>query len=466
VPRPNTEHAQVNTDTFNTSGEELVIPYNFVPRPYQLPLFQAIDSGYKRACVIWCRRAGKDKALFNLLIKKALERVGVYFYFFPTFTQGRKVIWDGIDNDGFRFLHHVPDYLIESKNNQEMKIVLTNGSVIQVVGTDDVDRVRGTNPVGCVFSEFSWQNPQAWDIVRPILTNNGGWAVFNSTPFGKNHFYKLYQQNKDRDNWFCEVVTVEDMLDENGNRFVSDDMIQEEIDSGMDEDLVQQEFYCSFTAVTKGFFYSKQLVEAEQEGRVTNVPYDPAVPVDTWWDLGINDSTAIWFTQTVNKEIHVIDYYERNGEPLDHYAKILQRKDYVYGKHHFPHDVTVRELGTGRSRLEVLEDLLGARNVEVIPKLSREDGISAARMLLPRCWFDAEKCKQGLDALQNYHKEWDETRKTFKNTPAHDWSSHAADAFRYFAVGYEAPRRKLSRKDKLVKKYSRQQRRTKGYLRA
>ena len=235
---------------------EITIPYKFEPRQYQLELLQALDSGYDRAIAVWSRRAGKDKTLLNLVVKKALERVGVYYYFFPTFTQGRRVIWDGIDNGGMAFMDHIPDALIASSNSNEMKVVLTNGSIIQIVGTDDYDRVRGSNPVGCVFSEYAWQNPMAYDTVRPILRANGGWAVFNSTPFGENHFFDLWQEAQENDAWFTQLVTVETALTNDGEHYITTEDIEEEKLSGMSDEMVEQEFYCSFTANTGGFYLS------------------------------------------------------------------------------------------------------------------------------------------------------------------------------------------------------------------
>lgn len=426
--------------------EPIQIPYKFVPRTYQLKLLQALDSGYKRAITVWHRRAGKDKTLFNILIKKAFERVGTYYYFFPEFAQGKRVIWDGIDNDGFKFLDHIPKQLIKGTPlKQEMKIELINGSIIQIIGTDKFDKVRGSNPVGCVFSEYSYQNPAAWDVVRPILRLNGGWAVFNSTPFGKNHFYQLYEMAKGNDDWYTDLVTVEDSLDINGNRYVPEEWIDQDRAEGYTEEMVQQEYYCDFTANSQGFYYLKLMEEAADQGRVTSVPYYPDAKVDTWWDIGVSDSTAIWFTQIIGKEIHLIDFYQSNSIGIGDYAKYLQGLPYVYGTHHFPFDIAQTEFGTGRSRIEVAENLFGAKNIDVIPKLGREDGINAARILLPRCVFDEEKCIDGIRALQNYHRQWDSKLQEFKNQPVHDWASHPADAFRYMAVGLTMPKQKTRR---------------------
>lgn len=427
---------------------EIQIPYKFKPRTYQLELLSAIDSGYKRAMAVYHRRAGKDKTLFNLTIKKALERVGVYYYFFPEFAQGRRVIWDGIDGGGFAFRNHIPQQLVERANSTDMKITLVNGSIIQIVGTDKFDKVRGANPVGCVFSEYAFQNPAAWDVVRPILAENGGWAVFNSTPNGKNHFYKLYQMALENPSWFTQNITVEDSLDENGNRYVGEEVVEEERLSGMSEEMIQQEFYNSFTSNSEGFYYLSYMDMAEKEGRIGNVPYDPSIPVDTWWDIGVGDSTAIWFTQIVKKEIHVIDFYQYNGVGLEHYAKYLQKLPYVYGTHHFPHDISNTEFGSGRARLEVAEDLFrSSAKIDIVQKIGLEDGINAARMIIPRCWFDEKRCEKGINALFNYHRQWDDRFKEYKNRPVHDWASHPSDAFRYFAVGLTMPKQKSHKQD-------------------
>lgn len=427
----------------------IVIPYKFDPRPYQLDLLRALDSGYKRAIAVYHRRAGKDKTLLNLVVKKSLERVGVYYYFFPEFAQGRRVIWDGIDGSGMAFREHIPAELIERESKQEMQIKLVNGSILQIVGTDKYDKVRGSNPVGCVFSEYAFQNPAAWDVVRPILAENGGWAVFNSTPSGKNHFHKLYEMAKKNPAWYTQLVTVEDSIDLDGKRYVPQSVIDAEIEAGMSNEMVRQEFYCDFNVNVQGYYYLDYLVAAEEEKRIGKVPYDVAYPVDTWWDIGVGDSTAIWFTQTINKAVHVIDFYQNNSVGLEHYAQVLQTKRYVYGTHNFPHDMNNTEFGTGRSRLEMAETMFKGTKLNTVPKLGVEDGINAVRMMLPRCYFDEDKCGRGLDALYNYHREYDDKLKEYRNKPHHDWSSHPADAFRYMAVGLQLPRERSTKANRM-----------------
>jgi hypothetical protein len=401
-------------------------------------MFQAFDSGYKRGVCIWHRRSGKDKSLINLLVKKAVERVGNYFYLFPSYSQGRKILWEGIDKDGFRFLDHVPKELIANINNQEMKIELVTGSTIRVVGTDNINSIVGTNPVGCVFSEYSLQDPRAWSFLRPILAENGGWAVFNYTPRGANHGKQLYEMAKaDPEHWFVQKLTVDD------THAIPEDVLAHErsemqIQTGSDA-LYMQEYYVSFDAPVEGAYYGPHMMAAEKDNRITSVPYEPTCLVNTYWDLGMDDSMTIWFVQMVGRELRVIDYYEASGEGLPMYAKVLKEKGYVYGEHWFPHDGEVREIGTGKSRKETAESLgLTPLRICKAPD-KKEDGIEAVRNILPRCYFDEKKCEQGLNALRSYQKVFDEKNMVYRPTPLHNWASHGADGFQTFALSQRDP---------------------------
>lgn len=407
----------------------ITLPYNYTPRDYQLPFLRAMDNGCRRAVKVWHRRAGKDKTDLNYMVKRAAEQKGYYPYFFPTTAMGRKVLWDGMDKSGFKFIDHIPAPLIANKNNTEMKVTLKNGSIIQVIGTDNIENV-GVNPIGCIFSEFSLQSQRAWDLTRPILAENGGWAIFNFTPRGKNHAYDLLKMAQANQQWFAEVLTVDD------TGAISPEAIQEERDSGMSEDMIQQEFYCSFELGQEGSYYGKYMSQALLDGRICGVPFDPAVQVLTAWDIGVGDSTAIWFCQQVGGEIHLIDYYERAGEGLAHYASMLEQKrqenNWIYQAHYAPHDIEARELNTGLSRKDYARQL--GINFVTLPKLRVEDGIEAVRAILPRCWFDERNCAAGIKALENYRKRFDEKHNVYSNIPLHDWASHGADAFRYLAV--------------------------------
>jgi len=409
------------------------IPFNYEPRDYQLPLLKAVDNGINRFIWVWHRRAGKDKTAINIITKKMFERVGAYFYVFPTYTQGKKIIWNGADKEGFRFMDHLPKELRTKTNETEMFIEMVNGSTFQIVGSDNIDSIVGTNPMGVIFSEFSLQDPRAWDFIRPILAENGGWAGFNFTPRGKNHAYDLLRFAESDPNWFTQVLTADDT--KAIPQSVLDQEKKEIIAKNGDDAIFQQEYFCSFEASVQGSYYGQLLQEAKEKNRIKEVPYDSSVPVDTWWDLGVGDAMAIWFTQSIGNEIHVIDYLESEGEGVPYYVAHLQTKGYVYGDHYWPHDGEARELSTGVSRKETAQKL-GLNPILIVPNLSVDDGIQATRILLSRCWFDVVKCKRGLETLANYHKEYDEKRKVYKTRPDHDWSSHGSDAFRYLAVGH------------------------------
>ena len=365
----------------------------------------------------------------------AFDRVGTYWHMLPTLKQGRLVVWDGITHDGQKVLEAWPKEVIKRRREDEMKLELVNGSIWQVVGSDNYNSLMGANPVGVVFSEYSLADPAAWDFIRPILAENGGWALFLYTPRGPNHGQDLFDVASQADDWFCEKLSVDD------TKAISREAIEAEKRAGMAPEMIQQEFYCSFDAPLVGAYFGQQMTEAQDEGRICSVPHDPAAPVETWWDLGIGDSTAIWFAQRVGRELHLIDYYETSGESLSHYASVLAQKaqpkssnglSYLYSEHMLPHDANARELGTGKTRVEVLETL--GINPKVVALHRVEDGIEAARNMLSMCWFDAEKCKRGIDALRNYRKDWDEVHKVFRTKPLHDWASHGADALRTGAM--------------------------------
>lgn len=416
---------------------QITVPYNFDPREYQLPVLRELDNGVKRVVMTWHRRGGKDKVCWNYIIKEACRVPAQYYYFAPSYEQGRKIIWDNIDNNGFKMIHHVPKELLKRIDNTRMQIELQSDggtSLIQVIGTDKVDSVVGTNPRIAVFTEYSLQNPQAWDLIAPIMLGNGGTAIFNFTPRGENHAYDLLEYAKSRPHeWYVSVLGVDDTKVMDANALESEKARL--FSKYKDNALFLQEYYCSFDAPIQGSYYGTWLEEAMRENRITNVPYETSIPVDTYWDLGIGDSTAIWFAQNVGLEVRFIDYYETTGESLHHYAKVLQDKGYKYGRHVAPHDIRVRELGTGKSRLEVARSL--GVDFDIAPQLSLEEGIDAVRHLFPRCWFDREKTKKGVNALKSYHKEYDETNQVYRDRPKHDWASHGSDSFRMWGVSHQ-----------------------------
>lgn len=408
---------------------KISVPLNYKCRDYQIPFWQAMQKGTKRAVLVWHRRAGKEKTCWNYLISKAVQKVGIYYYFFPHFSQGRKILWDGVDKDGFRFLDHIPPELIDgTPNSTEMKIRLRNGSLIQIIGTNNIDSIVGTNPIGCVFTEYALQDPKAWQLIRPILVENGGWAVFNFTPRGANHGKDLFEMAERNPDWFCQILTVKD------TGVVSEDDIQKERDAGMSEDFIQQEFYCSFTLGVEGSYYAKYLQECRDENRISNVPWAKQSRVNTAWDLGYGDSCAIIFYQCIGNEIHVIDYHEGHGEGLPYYAGILKDKPYIYADHFAPHDIDSHAFSSGLSAKEVGSSL-GIKFITLPTlKLRLEDGIEAVRGIFPRLYIDENKCKHLIKCLENYRKEFDMKMDTYKDRPRHDKWSHGADAMRYLAI--------------------------------
>lgn len=425
------------------------IPHNFVPRSYQQNLFTFRGKGYDRAIAIWHRRAGKDKTVWNMLITEAFIRVGSYYYFFPTYAQGRKIIWDGIDRDSFPFLNHIPKEVIKSKHQTDMKIVLFNGSIVQIIGTDNIDRIVGTNPVGCVFSEYALQDPRAWEFVRPILRENKGWAIFVSTPRGHNHCHELYTMAQDNPRWFCELLTVAD------TGVMNERDVEEERLAGMSEELIAQEFYCSFDAAMPGAYFASQLKQAYDEERVTEVPLAGGVAVDTWWDLGIDDSTSIILSQDVGREIRIVGCIEDNNEPLEYFARRLEewRKQHgiAYGRHILPHDGANRSLQTGKSHVQFLRELGVPATAAPRPR-TKEVSIEQARRIFRSCWFDKKNAGRLLEALSNYRKELKQDAKEERNRiygtrPVHDWSCHLSDAFQVLAAGhrFHRPRRPQGR---------------------
>lgn len=408
----------------------LTIPYNFNLRDYQKPFWAAIqDKPADRAVLVWPRRHGKDKTMLNALMPQMLKRVGNYYYVFPEFNQGRKALWDNIDSSGFKTINHIPKELRVRTDQQQMLIELYNGSIFQIIGASDIDRIVGTNPVGIVFSEYSLMSPAVVGFLLPIVTENKGFMWFNFTPRGNNHAKKLYDQAL-REGWFVSFMTA--ITAGVFTQQEMDDVKREYIGLYGDTKLFNQEFMCSFDEPVQGSYYGDLMTQAEVTGRIAAVPWIAELPVNTYWDLGVGDSTAIWFVQFKGDEIHVIDYYENASFGLDHYVKHLQNKPYVYGTHTAPHDIRVREFGSGLSRLETARSL--GIHFAIAPKLSLEDGINAARLLLSRVHFDKEKTELGTEALKQYHRKYNEETRAYDNKPSHDWSSHGSDAFRYFAV--------------------------------
>ena len=399
---------------------EIKIPYS--PRPLQMMLHEEMQQ--KRWAVVVChRRFGKTVWAINHILRDAIlcpKANPRYAYMAPTYRQAKNVAWDYLK----QFAGAIPGVKF---HETELRCDLPTGARISLLGAENPDSLRGIYLDGCVMDEVAQMPENVFpEVIRPALSDRKGWAAFIGTPKGHNAFYDLYEEASVSDDWLCAIYRASEtgLLDD------------EELAAArktMSEDQYMQEFECSWNANVPGAIYGKELEVAQAEGKITKVPYDPSVKVDTWWDLGVGDSTAIWFTQNVGRAVHVIDFYEARNEGLPHYCKVLVDRKYLYGTHNAPHDIEVRELGSGKSRREVAWDL--GLNFRVVPKLPVEDGIHAAQMLIPRLWIDRDACKDGLEALRQYHRAYNERTRSFRATPVHDWTSHAADAFRYFAVG-------------------------------
>lgn len=423
-----------------------VITPAFTPREYQRPMLKARANGVKRGVVIWHRRAGKDLTVLNMLWTEALKRVGLYNYYFPTFALGKAIIWKGMDKDGKPFLSYIPQEAIKDRNETEMRLELVNGSIIRIVGTDNISQnIVGINPIGCVFSEYSLQDPMAWELTRPILAENGGWAWFVYTPRGRNHGHSLWEVARQHpETWFSQVLTINDTKLPSGLPVITPEYVSNEILEGMDPDLAQQEYYCSFDAPMQGSYYGRLLADAYSTGRVDSVAWTPAHPVHCGWDIGVGDQTAIWFAQVVGDSVRLIDYYENTGEGFDHYFKVVMEKPYTYGTMYMPHDVAKTEWGTGKSLVEMVTKSFAERSVKVkvVPRMEIDEGITAARRMFPRLRIDLDRCGKkkyrghsALDCLASYHKKWNVDKLEYEDKPHHNWASHCADALRYLALG-------------------------------
>lgn len=401
---------------------EIVIPYS--PRE-QFKSFHDRDKRW--AIIVAHRRAGKTVATINDVIKRALEKPGLYGYIAPYFVQAKDL--------AFGYFKQFTAPLIEygcTYNESELRINLPNGSIIRLYGADNYDRLRGLGFDGLVLDEAADFPPQAWaEVLRPCLSDKKGWCVWIGTPKGHNAFYETWKQAQESpEEWFSlrlkasetGIIDREELADAR---------------KSMSEDQFRQEWETDFEAAIIGAYYGKELRMAEEEGRISSVPYDRAAEVVVSFDLGIGDSTSLWFAQMIGREIHVIDFYESSGAGLDHYVKVMRGKPYVYGDIILPHDAEAKELGTGKSRVEVLREL-GVTQTRIAPKLAIDDGIQAVRMMISKTWFDAKKCAYGIECLKQYRAEFDDKNKVLKSRPLHDWASHAADSFRYLAVGMKS----------------------------
>jgi len=402
------------------------ISTGYAPRPLQ----RIIHQNMKRFNVLVLhRRFGKTVLSINETIDRALRcplKSPQYAYVAPTYGQAKRIAWEYLKE----YTKEIPG---AKPNEAELRVDIPRPHMkdkirFMLLGSENPDTLRGIYLDGVVLDEFAVCDPTIWgQVVRPALADRIGWAIFLGTPKGQNHFFDLYNKARKNPDWYvCTYRASETkVLSTYELRAAKDEMSEEEY---------LQEFECSFTAANTGAYYQKQMLIAEAENRVTSVPYDSSCFVDTYWDLGIGDTTAIWFLQVVGHEYHLIDYLEMSGKGLDYFVSEINKKPYTYREHTLPHDARARELGTGKSREETLRTL-GMTRLYILPRWQVADGINAVRTILSKCWWDKDKCERGLLALHAYERKWDAKNQIFQEKPKHNWASNGADAFRYLAMG-------------------------------
>ena len=422
-------------------------------RWYQAPLYKhLVTVDDCRAIEIAHRRWGKDEVVLGATNERAHNRVGTYWHCLPEYGQARKAIWTAVNaNTGRRRIDEAfPPETRRKTLNDEMFIEFKNGSTWQLIGSDRFDATVGAGPVFIAYSEWALSNPSAWAYHRPMLEENGGGAAFITTPRGKNHAHALYARYKrmmaENPRYFAEISSIHE------TGALSPSQLKESLEEYVDlygEDIgraqFEQEYECSFNAAILGAFYAREMVNVRKEGRITEIEALPDRPVHRAWDIGVRDDTSIWWFQIVGTQVYILDCYTASGVGVDHYATVIEERRKKYGWQDgidfVPHDARVKEWGTGRTRVETMQGL--GLKPQVVPMASKLDGINAVRRTLPRCVFHPRTEAEGISALEQYRREWDDEKKAFKENEVHDWASHLADAFRYFAMGWrEAPKPK------------------------
>jgi len=402
---------------------KVVIPYT--PRDQQATIHENLDKF--RYSVLCChRRFGKTVMLINHLIRAAMtcpHHNPRYAYVAPTYSQAKKIAWD--------YLKHYSQKIPGTKFNEtELRADFMNGARIMLLSSENPDSIRGVYLDGAVMDEAAQINAAVIDeVITPALSDRKGFLSVVGTPKGMNNlFYDYFQKAQSDPNWFLYVAKASE------TKLIDNEELKAAL-SVMGTAKYNQEFECSFIGNLQGSIYGDIISKLEDNKQIARIPYDAAYPVNTAWDLGFNDSTAIIFYQKVGHAIHIIDYYEERSQPLPHYAQVLKEKDYVYDTHYGPHDIEVTEFSSGLTRREVAFKL-GIR-FRVAPKLNIVDGIHAAKMLLPRCYIDVDNCSKLVNALRHYHQKYSDKERTYHIKPVHDWSSHACDAFRTLATGID-----------------------------
>jgi len=427
------------------------------PREHQKKLWRYLMRGGKRAVAVWHRRAGKDEICLHATAMAMMERPANYVHLLPQFTMGRKAIWEAVNpHTGMRRIDEAfPHEMRANTNDSTMLIRFHNGSTWNVSGSDAITSGSsgiGSSVAGIIFSEYALANPAAWAFYRPILEENNGWAAFISTPRGRNHLLSLYQHAQRTPGWFAEQLPA------TATAALSHEALAETLSEmsalyGEEQGraLYEQEMLCSFNATFNiGAFYAAEMAAVRAEGRVVECEALPDRPVHSCWDLGVGDDTSIWMYQAQGAQLVILDHYKNHGAGVEHYRDELMKRyadrGWQHGDDYVPHDAKIKEWGSGRTRVETMSSL--GLHPRLVPLASVDDGINAVRRTLPLCVFHPRCEEGGLDALEQYRREWDDDRKCFKPTALHDWTSHPADAFRYLAMSYRAAPRLVPKEPK------------------
>jgi len=404
------------------AASAVTIPY--APRRVFMPFHERTK---RWACLVAHRRAGKTVAAVNDIVRAAVfskSQNPLYAYIAPYRSQAKAVAWD--------YFKYYARPVTREINESELVLELINGAKIRLFGADNADAMRGLGFDGVYMDEYGDFKPSVFgSVIRPAMSDKGAWGVMAGTPKGRNQFWDIYETaRRIPDEWFVLRLPASE----------SGLLPQSELNAAkaqLSDDQYLQEYECSFEAAIIGAFFGTEMRLAEP--RINErVVFTEGYPVHTAWDLGYRDDTAIWWYQVVGGEVRVIDFFAVSGADIRAIAEVVVNKGYTYGKHYLPHDARAKSLQTGRSIVEQLADHLGINHLSVVPNIGLQDGIQAIRQMLPRTWFNSVKCGDGIEALRQYQREYDEDKKAFRASPRHDWTSHPADAFRMLAVAWRA----------------------------
>jgi hypothetical protein len=404
--------------------EEVVeVELDYQPRDVFLPFHERTQ---RWAIIVAHRRCGKTVACINDLIYKAImegKEDGRYAYLAPYYAQAKSIAFD--------YLMRFSEPVRVNHNVSELWVELVNGARIRLFGADNADSLRGLYLDGVVLDEYADMKPSTWGaVLRPLLADRNGWATFIGTPKGHNQFWDVYNNATQDPDWYVKTLRA-------SQTGLLPDTELADASKMMSQDQYLAEFECDFESSILGAYFGKEMRQLTDQGRITEVKYDPMFKVHTAWDLGYSDDTSIWFFQVIHGEIRLLDYHYSNGQPVAFYAGVVQSREaergYDYGYHYLPHDARAKTLASNRSVIEQLGDKLPMKSLRIVPNLGLQDGIQASRLALTRAWFD-HKCADGIECLRQYQREYDEDKKVFRDKPRHDWTSHGADAFRYLSI--------------------------------